>query len=241
MNDEEKNRELVNERIELYSLQQKTIIGKWLEEELVEVAKSLRKEFDELGEVTDATKKRLKEILEDKNKREKFAEVLTKEEEVTELGRIDELGNITDVPKEEQMQDLLTYFLTKKEKFTEVLSKEEERMRLIYDILSTLTHREEDMLIMYFGIDRERLTITEIGLNYDITKNTVKRIKNRGIRKVIHRVTKNESLTKLASHIDKGLIERCVKERGKLLDEFMMNILYPPKKVIEMWEGGNLY
>ena len=57
MNDEEKNRELVKERIELYSLQQKNIIGKWLEEEMLEIAKSLRREFDELGEVSTETKK----------------------------------------------------------------------------------------------------------------------------------------------------------------------------------------
>ena len=81
MNDEEKNRELVKERIELYSLQQKNIIGKWLEEEMLEIAKSLRTEFYELGEVSTETKKRLKEVLEDKNKREKFAEVLSKEVE----------------------------------------------------------------------------------------------------------------------------------------------------------------
>ena len=40
------------------------------DEEMLEIAQSLRREFDELGEVTDVTKKRLKEILEDKNKRE---------------------------------------------------------------------------------------------------------------------------------------------------------------------------
>ena len=57
MNDKEKNRELVKERIELYSLQQKNIIGKWLEEELLEIAKSLRTEFYELGEVSTETKK----------------------------------------------------------------------------------------------------------------------------------------------------------------------------------------
>ena len=67
------------EKIESNSLQQKNIIGKWLEEEMLEIAKSLRTEFYELGEVSTETKKRLKEVLEDKNKREKFAEVLSKE------------------------------------------------------------------------------------------------------------------------------------------------------------------
>ena len=39
---------------------------------MLEIAKSLRTEFNELGEVSTETKKRLKEVLEDKNKREKF-------------------------------------------------------------------------------------------------------------------------------------------------------------------------
>jgi len=63
------------EKIESNSLQQKNIIGRWLEEEMLEIAKSLRTEF------YAETKKRLKEVLEDKNKREKFAEVLSKEVE----------------------------------------------------------------------------------------------------------------------------------------------------------------
>ena len=30
-------------------------------------------------------------------------------------------------------------------------------------------------------------------------------------------------------------MERSIKERGKLLDEFMMNLLYPPKEIVEKW------
>ena len=71
----------IKEKIESNSLQQKNIIGKWLEEELLEIANSLRTEFYELGEVSTETKKRLREVLEDKNKREKFAAVLSIEAE----------------------------------------------------------------------------------------------------------------------------------------------------------------
>ena len=46
-----------------------------------EVAKLLRNEFMESGQVTETTRQRLKEILEDKNKREIFAEVISQEEE----------------------------------------------------------------------------------------------------------------------------------------------------------------
>ncbi len=205
------------------------------DEEMLEIAKSLRREFDELGEVTDVTKKRLKEILEDKTKREKFAEVLTKEEEeVTEMSEIDELGNITDVPKEEQIEDLLTDFLTKRVEFEEVLTKEEERMDLIRDMLKTLTKREVNVLSKYFGLlDGERETIAEIGEDFDITQDSVIRIKDKGVLKVIHRVNLNiiqmtniEHFTSIYPKIDKDLMEKCINERkSKDLDEFMMDLI----------------
>ena len=127
---------------------------------------------------------------------------------------------------------------------SDVFDKEENRKNYIRDMLKTLTKREENVLRMYFGIDRERrLTIEEIGQDYDRTRDTIKRVKNKGIRKVINRVTNHELFesgaknhwTPLSSHIDKDLIERCVKERGKLLDEFMMKLLYPPKEIVEKW------
>ena len=204
------------------------------DEEMLEIAKSLRREFDELGEVTDVTKKRLKEILEDKTKREKFAEVLTKEEEVTEMSEIDEFGKITDVPKEEQMQDLLTDFLTKRVEFEEVLTKKEEKMDLIRDMLKTLTKREVNVLSKYFGLlDGERETIAEIGEDFDITQDSVIRIKDKGVLKVIHRVNLNiiqmtniEHFTSIYPKIDKDLMEKCINERkSKDLDEFMMDLI----------------
>ena len=197
------------------------------DEEMLEIVQSLRREFDELGEVTDVTKKRLKEILEDKNKREKFAEVLTKEE-VTEMSEIDEFGKITDVPKEEQMQDLLTDFLTKRVEFEEVLTKEEERIDLIWSMLHTLTKREESVLSKYFGLYGERLTIEELGQEYHLTRDYIRRIKNKGVRKVIHRVINIDWVGKsfFSSDVDKDLVEKCVKEqRSKDLDEFMMNLI----------------
>ena len=204
------------------------------DEEMLEIAKSLRREFEELGEVTDVTIKRLKEILEDKTKREKFAEVLTKEEEVTEMSEIDELGKITDVPKEEQIEDLLTDFLTKRVEFEEVLTKKEEKMDLIRDMLKTLTKREVNVLSKYFGLlDGERETIAEIGEDFDITQDSVIRIKDKGVLKVIHRVNLNiiqmtniEHFTSIYPKIDKDLMEKCINERkSKDLDEFMMDLI----------------
>ena len=110
--------------------------------------------------------------------------------------------------------------------------KEENRKNYIRGMLRTLTKREENVLRMYFGIDRERrLTLEEIGWDYDRKVDYVKRVKNKGIRKIKH-PTRSSILT---SHIDKDLMERSIKERGKLLDEFLVNLLYPPKEIVEKW------
>ena len=69
------------EKTALYTKKQKNVIGKWMEQEMSEVAKLLRNEFMKSGQVTVTTRQRLKEILEDKNKREIFAEVISQEEE----------------------------------------------------------------------------------------------------------------------------------------------------------------
>ena len=117
---------------------------------------------------------------------------------------------------------------------SDVFDKEENRKNYIRDMLKTLTKREENVLRLYFGLhDRERLTLEEIGRDFDKTGNTIKRVKNKGIRKMMHPT--RSSL--LISHIDKDLIERCDKKgrKSKLMDEFMMNLLYPPKEIVEKW------
>jgi len=127
---------------------------------------------------------------------------------------------------------------------SDVFDKEENRKNYIRGMLRTLTKREENVLRLYFGLDgKERSTLEEIGMDFDRKVDYVKRVKNKGIRKVINRVTNHELFESgaknhwipLSSHIDKDLIERCVKERGKLLDEFMMKLLYPPKEIVEKW------
>ena len=117
---------------------------------------------------------------------------------------------------------------------TDVFDKEENRKNYIRDVLHTLTKREETVLRMYFRIDEERRsTLEEIGRDFDLTGNTIKRVKNKGIRKMMH-PTRSRLLI---SHIDKDLIERCDKNWNttKLMDEFMMNLLYPPKEIVEKW------
>ena len=123
----------------------------------------------------------------------------------------------------------------------DVFDKEENRIKEIIGMFKTLTYREERVLRFYFGRDevftgldgRERLTLEEIGRDFDKTVNTIKKYKNKGIRKMMH-PTRSRLLI---SHIDKDLIERCEKNgnNSKLMDEFMMKLLYPPKEIVEKW------
>ena len=111
--------------------------------------------------------------------------------------------------------------------FKDVLDNEEERMRLINQMLSTLTAREEKVLRLYYGIDDRRSDLAEIGQDFNITKDWVRRIKNKGVLKMIHRITKYEPfIYYFSSDVDKYLIERCLNEKkSKLLDEFMTDLI----------------
>ena len=116
----------------------------------------------------------------------------------------------------------------------DVFDKEENRKNYIRGMLRTLTKREENVLRLYFGLHgRERSTLEEIGRDFDKTVNTIKKYKNKGIRKMMH----PQRSRFLISHIDKDLIERCDKNWNttKLMDEFMMKLLYPPKEIVEKW------
>ena len=117
---------------------------------------------------------------------------------------------------------------------SDVFDKEENRKNYIRDVLHTLTKREETVLRMYFGIDVERrVTLEEIGQLFDLTVRTIKICIIKGIRKTMHPTR----LRLLISHIDKDLIERCKKNwnTNKITDEFMEQLLYPPREIVEKW------
>ena len=70
---------------------------------------------------------------------------------------------------------------------SDVFDKEENRKNYIRGMLRTLTKREENVLRLYFGLHgRERSTLEEIGRDFDKTVNTIKKYKNKGIRKMMH-------------------------------------------------------
>jgi len=111
--------------------------------------------------------------------------------------------------------------------FSDVLDNEEERNKLINQFLSNLIPREEKVLRLYYGIGCEKEGINKICERFKIKQNSIRRIKNNGVTKIIYRVTKFEPfLYFFSSDLDKNLMERCINERkSKLFDEFMLSLL----------------
>ena len=55
--------------------------------------------------------------------------------------------------------------------------------------LQTLTPRESDVLKLYFGIEasaKTNLTLEEIGMKFDLTRERVRQIKEKAIRRLKH-------------------------------------------------------
>ena len=62
----------------------------------------------------------------------------------------------------------------------ESLSTEEERA------LSTLTERERDIIKLFFGINTQEMTLEEIGEKFGLTRERVRQIKEKAIRRLRH-------------------------------------------------------
>ena len=53
--------------------------------------------------------------------------------------------------------------------------------------LSTLTDREAEVISLYFGINRDHsLTLEEIGLKFKLTRERVRQIKEKAIKRLRH-------------------------------------------------------
>ncbi|MBM3161657.1 MAG: sigma-70 family RNA polymerase sigma factor, partial [Bacteroidetes bacterium] len=60
--------------------------------------------------------------------------------------------------------------------------------------LATLTQRESDVLSMFYGLDgKSPMSLEEIGDRFDLTRERVRQIKEKAIRRLKH-ITKNKVL-----------------------------------------------
>ena len=108
-----------------------------------------------------------------------------------------------------------------------------ERGQYIHDILKSLTSREEKILRLYFGLEEEkRFSLEEIGRDFEVPTKTVKRIKNRGLRKIRYRVINQveyppfNKLKEYVEGINPDLIHKELPYHySKSLDELMLCLI----------------
>ena len=70
------------------------------------------------------------------------------------------------------------------------------------NMLSCLSEREKDIIVLYFGLNNEDpITLEEIGKRYDITKERVRQVRDIGFRKLRHNSTNLFKLLKLNKNV----------------------------------------
>jgi len=127
--------------------------------------------FDELADALDIPRDKIAEILSITNRYVSMDAPITQDEE----------NNLIDVYVPEDGTN--TDFILMKES----LAKE------IHRSLSTLTEKERDILILFYGIGMSHgLTLDEIGAKFSLTRERVRQIKEKAIRRL-----KNNSKSKL--------------------------------------------
>ena len=56
----------------------------------------------------------------------------------------------------------------------------------IRDVLSTLTPREEKVLLLRYGFDGRERTLEEVGQIYNVTRERIRQIEAKALRKLRH-------------------------------------------------------
>lgn len=67
----------------------------------------------------------------------------------------------------------------------------------VNQILSSLSNKEADIIKLSLGIGCQKITLEEIGHKYDMTRENVRQIKNKGLKKLERLLSKNKALYNL--------------------------------------------
>lgn len=155
---------------------------------LNEHSRTVRLPANVINKIT-ATKKYL-EMFEQANEREPvFGEVIaddgTKLDVEVEIGYCSSLNDKSWDGEGDEYGDMLSDDENSSESKYDVDSRVKNKLE---ETLSSLTKRERDIIKCYYGIDTqcEPMTLEAIGDKYELTKERVRQIKEKGIRKLRH-------------------------------------------------------
>lgn len=88
---------------------------------------------------------------------------------------------------EDQESSLLEFLPNEEEKSVEQSAEEDDLKRIIWEVLSTLTEREQKILILRFGLlDGKSRTLEEIGKEFNVTRERIRQIESKALRKMRH-------------------------------------------------------
>ncbi len=122
--------------------------------------------IEEISKELEIAPKDVKQALKAQGHHISFDAPVTSDSDANNLYEL--LPNLTSKPPDKQL-------------INESLKKEIERA------LKTLTPREADIIRLYYGInEKEPLTLEEIGAEFDLTRERVRQIKERAIRRLKH-------------------------------------------------------
>lgn len=113
-----------------------------------------------------------------------FGEIFGKDNEVMELLKFSKTASLNDVINEEG--DELIELIPDHEVINNKLDVDDRLKNELTKTLDVLDERERNIIECYFGIntDCEPMTLSAIGEKYDLTKERVRQIKNKSLRKL---------------------------------------------------------
>ena len=119
---------------------------------------------------------------------EELAEVLElPKEKITDTLKVSGRHVSVDAPFIEGEDNSLLDVLTNSDSpIADKLLMDESLSREIYRALSTLTERERDIIRYFFGIGCQEMTLEEIGEQFSLTRERVRQIKEKAIRRLRH-------------------------------------------------------
>ena len=159
---------------------------------LAEHSRIVRLPLNRVGTISKINKasERLEQEFERSPRADELAHQLTmKVGEINDAQRIARRHHSLDTPfsddEKNSLLDVLADSNTETPDLELHMSSLEKEVR---DALQTLKDREMDVIKMYFGIDREyALTLNEIGEEFGLTRERVRQIKEKAIRRLRHR------------------------------------------------------
>jgi len=119
---------------------------------------------------------------------EELAEVLElPKEKITDTLKVSGRHVSVDAPFVEGEDNSLLDVLTNSDSpIADKMLMDESLSREIYRALTTLTERERDIIRYFFGIGCQEMTLEEIGEKFALTRERVRQIKEKAIRRLRH-------------------------------------------------------